>query len=41
MTRRWGFCTFNEIRKARGLDPFPDPRFDKPILPRSLMKVKG
>ncbi len=28
-----GLRTFNEIRKARGLDPYPDPRFDKPILP--------
>ena len=33
---RFGLRTFNEIRKSRGLDPFPDPRFDKPILPREL-----
>ena len=33
---RLGLRTFNEIRKARGLDPFPDPRFDKPILPKEL-----
>jgi len=33
---RLGLRTFNEIRKARGLNPFPDPRFDKPILPGDL-----
>jgi hypothetical protein len=31
-----GLRTFNEIRKARGLDPFPDARFDSPILPKEL-----
>jgi HK97 family phage portal protein len=31
-----GLRTFNEIRKARGLEPFPDTRFDKPILPAEL-----
>jgi HK97 family phage portal protein len=33
---RLGLRTFNEIRKGRGLEPFPDPRFDRPILPREL-----
>jgi HK97 family phage portal protein len=33
---RLGLRTFNEIRKSRGLDPFPDPKFDKPILPKEL-----
>ena len=33
---RLGLRTFNEIRKSRGLDPFPDARFDKPILPAEL-----
>jgi HK97 family phage portal protein len=33
---RLGLRTFNEIRKGRGLDPFPDPRFDRPILPAEL-----
>jgi HK97 family phage portal protein len=28
-----GIRTYNEIRKSRGLQPFPDPRFDQPILP--------
>ena len=26
-----GLRTVNEIRKARGLAPFPDPRFDRPL----------
>ena len=38
---RLGLRTFNEIRKARGLDPFPDPRFDKPILPADLRGESG
>ncbi len=29
-----GLRTYNEIRRARGLKPFADPRFDEPILPR-------
>jgi len=33
---RLGLRTFNEIRKSRGLDPYPDARFDRPILPQSL-----
>ena len=33
---RLGLRTFNEIRQSRGLDPFPDPRIDKPILPKEL-----
>ena len=32
---RLGLRTFNEIRKSRGLEPFADPRFDKPILPKA------
>ena len=28
-----GLRTYNEIRRARGLQPYPDPRFDQPILP--------
>ena len=28
---RLGLRTVNEIRKARGLRPFPDPRFDQPL----------
>jgi HK97 family phage portal protein len=31
---RLGLRTYNEIRRSRGLDPYPDPRFDRPILPR-------
>jgi phage portal protein BeeE len=31
-----GLRTYNEIRKSRGLQPFPDPRFDQPILPKEL-----
>ena len=30
---KWGLRTYNEIRKSRGLQPFPDPRFDRPMLP--------
>jgi HK97 family phage portal protein len=30
---RTGLRTYNEIRRARGLLPYPDPRFDQPILP--------
>jgi HK97 family phage portal protein len=30
---RLGIRTYNEIRRSRGLQPFPDPRFDQPILP--------
>lgn len=33
---RLGLRTFNEIRKSRGLHPFPDPRFDQPLLPTVL-----
>lgn len=33
---RLGLRTFNEIRKSRGLQPYPDPRFDAPILPDEL-----
>jgi HK97 family phage portal protein len=29
-----GLRTYNEIRRARGLRPYSDPRFDEPILPR-------
>jgi HK97 family phage portal protein len=29
---RTGLRTFNEIRRARGLKPYEDPRFDKPLL---------
>lgn len=29
---RLGLRTVNEIRKARGLAPFPDPRFDRPAV---------
>lgn len=31
---RMGLRTYNEIRRARGLQPYPDSRFDQPILPR-------
>jgi HK97 family phage portal protein len=31
---RLGLRTYNEIRKSRGLEPFRDPRFDEPILPK-------
>lgn len=30
---RLGLRTYNEIRKSRGLQPYPDRRFDQPILP--------
>jgi HK97 family phage portal protein len=30
---RTGLRTYNEIRRARGLEPYADPRFDHPILP--------
>jgi hypothetical protein len=30
---RMGLRTYNEIRRARGLQPYPDPRFDQPRLP--------
>lgn len=33
---RTGLRTYNEIRKTRGLKPYPDPRFDQPLLPPSL-----
>jgi HK97 family phage portal protein len=38
---RLGLRTFNEIRKGRGLEPFADPRFDQPILPRELWQESG
>ncbi len=31
-----GIRTYNEIRKSRGLQPFPDPRFDAPMIPHKL-----
>jgi HK97 family phage portal protein len=33
---RMGLRTYNEIRRSRGLQPYADPRFDKPILPPNL-----
>ena len=33
---RMGLRTYNEIRRSRGLQPYPDARFDKPILPPNL-----
>jgi HK97 family phage portal protein len=33
---RLGLRTVNEIRRARGLAPYPDPRFDRPAVPRDL-----
>ncbi len=33
---RLGLRTYNEIRKARGLEPYPDPKFDRPILPQNF-----
>jgi hypothetical protein len=33
---RTGLRTYNEIRKTRGLKPYPDPRFDQPLLPPNL-----
>lgn len=29
---RMGLRTYNEIRRARGLQPYPDPKFDEPML---------
>ncbi len=34
---RLGLRTYNEIRRARGLDPYPDARFDSPMLPSSIV----
>jgi hypothetical protein len=31
-----GLRTYNEIRRGRGLEPYPDQRFDQPILPPNL-----
>ena len=31
---RMGLRTYNEIRRARGLQPYPDARFDQPLLPQ-------
>ena len=33
---RLGIRTYNEIRRGRGLQPFADPRFDQPLLPKGL-----
>jgi len=33
---RMGLRTYNEIRRGRGLEPYPDARFDEPILPPNL-----
>src|SRR5205085_7030280 len=33
---RTGLRTYNEIRKARGLEAYDDPRFDEPLLPPEL-----
>ena len=30
---RTGLRTYNEIRRGRGLQPYPDPRFDEPFAP--------
>jgi HK97 family phage portal protein len=30
---RMGLRTYNEIRRSRGLQPYPDPKFNEPILP--------
>lgn len=30
---KMGLRTYNEIRRARGLQPFPSPRFDEPFVP--------
>jgi HK97 family phage portal protein len=30
---RRGLRTYNEIRRGRGLQPYPDARFDRPLLP--------
>jgi HK97 family phage portal protein len=37
---RLGLRTFNEIRRGRGLDPIPDPKFDRPILPDELRQLR-
>jgi HK97 family phage portal protein len=29
---KMGLRTYNEIRRARGLQPYPDPKFDEPML---------
>jgi len=31
---RMGLRTYNEIRRSRGLEPYRDPRFDLPMLPK-------
>jgi hypothetical protein len=33
---RTGLRTYNEIRRSRGLEPYPDQRFDQPLLPPEL-----
>jgi HK97 family phage portal protein len=33
---RMGLRTYNEIRRGRGLQPYPDAKFDKPLLPPNL-----
>jgi hypothetical protein len=33
---RLGLRTVNEIRRGRGLEPVPDPRFDTPFIPDDL-----
>jgi len=33
---RLGLRTYNEIRRARGLDPYPDAKFDVPMLPTAM-----
>src|SRR5262249_49813147 len=38
---RTGLRTFNEIRKSRGLEPYADTRFDRPMLPAALDQVKS
>jgi phage portal protein BeeE len=35
---RLGLRTYNEIRRSRGLDPYPDPNFDRPLLPANVSK---
>ena len=30
---KMGLRTYNEIRRSRGLEPFADPKFDRPMLP--------
>ena len=34
-----GLRTYNEIRRARGLEPYADPRFDEPLLPGEGRRV--